>query len=251
MASPKPCKNSSAHTYTGKDNSPLGVGYCAAAESVGTLMEGRDKKLYMVTMKNGIKQWSQVNDSIALAILKKDIPLLTEDDVIMKKTEETKKAKPVSPVREKSPSPTPAQTVAASPPPQENSDAKPEKKEKTAKTERKKPGPKAAKNTTTKEEPAPDQEPPKATKPPKATEPEAVEPPKATEPLKAAKPKKAAKEPKEPKGEKVEKEKKTKAPSEYNLFVKEIIPKLREEFPGLKASDYIKKASERWQANKA
>jgi hypothetical protein len=48
-------------------------------------MEGRDKKLYMVTLKNGTKQWSAVSDTIALAILKKEIPLLTESDVVLKK----------------------------------------------------------------------------------------------------------------------------------------------------------------------
>jgi hypothetical protein len=68
-------------------------------------------------------------------------------------------------------------------------------------------------------------------------------------PKKERKPK-AAKEAKEPKEVKEPKEKK-RAPSAYNLFVKEIMPVLKKENEGVAQRDLMKLAAERWNAKKA
>lgn len=36
------CKNTNDRSYTGNENTPLGRGYSAAVEKVGTEMKGRD-----------------------------------------------------------------------------------------------------------------------------------------------------------------------------------------------------------------
>jgi hypothetical protein len=53
----KPCKNDATHTYTGRESSPLGLGYSAEPERVGTIMEGIDKTMWVVSMKNRVKVW--------------------------------------------------------------------------------------------------------------------------------------------------------------------------------------------------
>lgn len=54
------CKNDSRFTFTGKESSPRGLGFCAEAEVVGTRMEGRDKTHWMVIIKNGVHVWTRV-----------------------------------------------------------------------------------------------------------------------------------------------------------------------------------------------
>lgn len=54
------CKNDGRFTFTGKESSPRGLGYCAEAEVVGTRMEGRDKTQWMVIIKNGVHVWTRV-----------------------------------------------------------------------------------------------------------------------------------------------------------------------------------------------
>ena len=55
------CKNNPKKTYTGKENTPLGKGYSADKEKVGTEMKGRDRSLYVVVkIKNG-KRWQKVS----------------------------------------------------------------------------------------------------------------------------------------------------------------------------------------------
>lgn len=41
------CKNGSG-SYTGKEKSPTGLGYCARHEKIGTTKRGRDKKMWVV-----------------------------------------------------------------------------------------------------------------------------------------------------------------------------------------------------------
>lgn len=55
-----PCKNDPEYQYSGKEQSPLGLGYTAEGEKVGTVMEGRDKNKWIVGVKNGVKVWSKV-----------------------------------------------------------------------------------------------------------------------------------------------------------------------------------------------
>lgn len=61
----KPCVNNSNFSYSGKECSPLGKGYTADAEQVGTIMEGRDNTMWMVGIKNGVKVWNRVPTDLA------------------------------------------------------------------------------------------------------------------------------------------------------------------------------------------
>ena len=60
------------------------------------------------------------------------------------------------------------------------------------------------------------------------------------------KPAKKEKKPKKEDGE----EKKKREPTAYNLFVKEKMPLLKEEFPDLSRQDLMKKVGEIWKAKK-
>lgn len=83
----KPCVNNNNFSYSGKECSPLGKGYTADAEQVGTIMEGRDTTMWMVGIKNGVKVWNRVptdlaNDTAEFADLsknKEDIPSPKKD----------------------------------------------------------------------------------------------------------------------------------------------------------------------------
>ncbi len=55
-----PCKNDPEYQYSGKEQSPLGLGYTAEGEAVGTVMDGRDKNKWIVGVKNGVKVWSKI-----------------------------------------------------------------------------------------------------------------------------------------------------------------------------------------------
>ena len=72
------CKNDAKYMYTGKEMSPMGLGYCAEAEMVGKKMMGRDGKDWIVGTKNGVKIWQRAPDA----------PLVREEPV-MKKQEIT------------------------------------------------------------------------------------------------------------------------------------------------------------------
>jgi hypothetical protein len=81
-ATKKPCINDATFTYTGKEMSPLGLGYCATAEKVGHFMKGKDGTMWMVGMKNGVKVWNRVPNELANEVnapLQKDEPILHEE----------------------------------------------------------------------------------------------------------------------------------------------------------------------------
>lgn len=61
----KRCVNSEEFTYTGKESSPLGIGYSSMACDLGTKMMGRDQTMWMVSMKNNIKVWVRIPTSFA------------------------------------------------------------------------------------------------------------------------------------------------------------------------------------------
>jgi len=61
----KSCVNNTEFSYSGKECSPLGKGYAADAEQVGTIMEGRDSTMWMVGIKNGVKVWNRVPTDLA------------------------------------------------------------------------------------------------------------------------------------------------------------------------------------------
>ena len=64
MASKMSCKNSAKMSYTGKEVSPLGLGFCADAEKVGTLMKGRDGNSWVVGLKKGEKFWARSKEPV-------------------------------------------------------------------------------------------------------------------------------------------------------------------------------------------
>ena len=243
----KPCKNDQAHKFTGKENSPKGIGYCANAESIGTLMEGRDKKLWMVTLKNGVKQWSLVPESLSLVDLKKQVPVLSNTIVMAKPVVEEEKNEMVAVEEEKKVTKPRAKKETD----EEKKVTKPRAKkelppiadvpalENTEKTEKvKKPRAKKEKvekvekveKTVTVEE--------KATTAEEKADDEAT----TDMPQKTKKPR-AKKDADKP-------EKAKKAPNVFNLFVQKTIPELKEQYPGLKLPEYMKMVSEAWKKEK-
>ena len=54
------CKNIKSKTYTGKENTPLGRGYSASVEKLGTKKKGKDGKYYVVINWGKEKRWSLV-----------------------------------------------------------------------------------------------------------------------------------------------------------------------------------------------
>lgn len=81
MISKKQCKNDPSYTYTGKESSPLGLGFSASAEKVGSRMTGRDQTMWMVGIKNGVNVWNRIPTEIAAAAepLQKDDHVMGED----------------------------------------------------------------------------------------------------------------------------------------------------------------------------
>lgn len=78
----KPCVNNDNYSYSGREQTPLGLGYAAECEEVGKKMNGRDGKTYIVSVKNNKKIWMRMitDDEVEL---KKDSPVITNyaDDV--------------------------------------------------------------------------------------------------------------------------------------------------------------------------
>jgi len=56
----KTCKNDSQYTYTGREQSPLGLGIAPQPEKVGSVMTGRDGNKWMVICKSGENMWTKV-----------------------------------------------------------------------------------------------------------------------------------------------------------------------------------------------
>lgn len=81
MISKKQCKNDPSYTFTGKESSPLGLGFSASAEKVGSRMTGRDQTMWMVGIKNGVNVWNRIPTEIAAAAepLQKDDHVMGDD----------------------------------------------------------------------------------------------------------------------------------------------------------------------------
>ena len=246
----KPCKNDQAHKFTGKENSPKGIGYCANAESIGTLMEGRDKKLWMVTLKNGVKQWSLVPESLSLVDLKKQVPVLSDTIVMAKPVveeekndmekvvdEEKKVTKPRAKKETDDEKKVTKPRAKKEPPPITKADETqdvpaPENTEKTEKITKPRAKKEKVEKTVTVEEKA------------MTVEEKAItEDVEVTQKTKKPRAKKDADKPDKP-------EKAKKAPNVFNLFVQKTIPELKEQYPGLKLPEYMKMVSEAWKKEK-
>lgn len=55
------CSNVSTETYTGKEQSPKGIGFSAVGYDIGFEKEGVDKLLWVVQIKNNKKVWFRKN----------------------------------------------------------------------------------------------------------------------------------------------------------------------------------------------
>ena len=54
------CLNKRGKYYTGKENTPLGRGYSASGEKIGTRMRGKNGGMYVVVKYQGGKRWQRV-----------------------------------------------------------------------------------------------------------------------------------------------------------------------------------------------
>jgi hypothetical protein len=219
------CKNNAQYTYTGKEMSPLGLGFCADAESVGTQMVGRDNKNWIVGVKNNDKIWIRAPEK---PVLVKEEPVLTSDA----EEEEKQESEAVEEPKE-----------------QEKPKRKYTKKTKAVEPEAAKPEEEKSEGEAV-EEPKVEEKPKrKYTKKAKAdAKPEgeekpegAVEKPKR----KYTKKTKAIVEGEEPVVEKKAHAKR--GPSGYNLFIGKKISELRLEQTGLKTTEYMKMAQDIWR----
>ena len=78
----KTCINSSKHFYTGTELSPLRFGLSAEGYELNSVMEGYDKELWVVDIKNGKKVWVK-NDTI-IRITRED-PVINTEPMLLEK----------------------------------------------------------------------------------------------------------------------------------------------------------------------
>ena len=71
------CVNVSNETYTGKEQSPKGMGFSALGYDVGFEKEGVDKQLWVVQIKNNKKVWFRKS---GMPKVTHEEPLITEND---------------------------------------------------------------------------------------------------------------------------------------------------------------------------
>jgi len=94
MSTMKTCINFPKNTYSGKEQSPLRYGLSAEGYDINSAMEGHDKQVWVVEIKNNKKVWNK-KDSI-LRITPEE-PLISTDTEIVKNNEiveKTDKPKP-------------------------------------------------------------------------------------------------------------------------------------------------------------
>ena len=54
------CKNDAKRSYTGKEPSPKGLGWCAHKMPLGTRKRGKDKKMWVVVKVSGnVRRWQR------------------------------------------------------------------------------------------------------------------------------------------------------------------------------------------------
>lgn len=78
MATKKPCINYPTCTYTGKEQSPLRFGLSAEGYAVNSVLEGHDKHLWVVEIKNNKKVWVRKEETFKIT---------PEDPVILSTTQ--------------------------------------------------------------------------------------------------------------------------------------------------------------------
>ena len=78
MSSKKVCINHSASYYTGKEQSPLHFGLSAEGYDINSIMEGFDKDLWIVEVRNSKKVWTKKETINKMTY---EVPLITESEV--------------------------------------------------------------------------------------------------------------------------------------------------------------------------
>jgi len=73
------CVNVTTETYTGKEQSPKGVGFSAVGYEIGFEKEGVDKQLWVVQIKNGKKVWFRKS---GMPKVTHEEPLITSTEII-------------------------------------------------------------------------------------------------------------------------------------------------------------------------
>ena len=87
------CINDSTKSYTGKEPSPKGLGRCASAEEVGTVMVGKDGANWIVSQTKTCKKWVKTESIPKLKpqpsplLIIESIPLLNPEPTPLLKTE--------------------------------------------------------------------------------------------------------------------------------------------------------------------
>jgi hypothetical protein len=237
------CKNDEKYMYTGKEMSPMGLGYCAEAEMVGKKMMGRDNKEWIVGTKNGVKIWQRAPDA----------PLIREPPVLMKSDIESASdneksndndnnsesaAEDVKPADEEAKTPELMVNKVDVPPPAPKKRGRPAKK-----VDEVKPDDKEVKPDNQEVKPKR-----KYTRKPKNVEDDNEVKPDNEE----VKPKrKYTRKPKNTEGDNEEKkERKPRAKTEYNMYISEKLKELREKHKDLKTTEYFKMAIAEWKVYK-
>lgn len=64
MTTRKPCVNVTTATYSGKEQSPLHFGLSAEGYELNTIMEGYDRMMWSVKMKNNKKVWVRHSNTV-------------------------------------------------------------------------------------------------------------------------------------------------------------------------------------------
>lgn len=82
MSVKKPCINYPSCTYTGKEQSPLRFGLSAEGYPVNSVIEGNDKHLWVVEMKNNKKVWVKKDEDFKITPEEPVIKsLATQEDI--------------------------------------------------------------------------------------------------------------------------------------------------------------------------
>jgi hypothetical protein len=234
--------NHVSYTYTGKESTPQGLGYCAEAEEIGKVMTGRDKHMWTVGIKNAMKVWVRIPDQM---VAKKEVapmlkpqaepeapPALVLDDApAAEETEEDLPELEDTAVVEDEPAPVVEKKPVAKKKPAAKKAVEPEQEPEA-------PAP-VAKKAAAKKKPAAK----------KAGEREDWEGEAPAAAKKKPAPVAAADDTASETSSTIEKKKR--APTAFNLFVKEKIAELRAAEPGLAQKEYMSKAAAAWNDFKA
>ena len=93
------CSNVSTETYTGKEQSPKGIGFSAVGYDIGFEKEGVDKLLWVVQIKNNNKVWFRKN---GMPKVSHEEPLIISIDTNCHQIEEIEKNETNEEVEKKS-----------------------------------------------------------------------------------------------------------------------------------------------------